>query len=345
MIRISLQLLFILGLFFPVFELQAQVNPSTLRVRIFKDLNEFPQVPNAQIKKVNETTWQLQGENLVWQNKKIPNQNLIIKKSNELFDMVAMLDFNFYLAGVVTGEMPLDWPMEALKAQAVVARSFALARMKERKNRVFHLDSNQMDQVFVMPGSPRAFRAILETENTVLKDKDGFILKAFYHSDCGGQTIPASQVWEKAIDTGTARDPWCAKRKLNQWSVTIPKDEFFEKLNQSLLNPTTALNYFKDRIKSIQVGTGEFSVQKLRETFGFSAIKNSPEKLFLNDDSVTISGRGYGHGAGLCQRGSQEQAKRGVAYMQILEHYYPKAQVSQNELRLTQLLASDFVAR
>ncbi|MBC7742458.1 MAG: SpoIID/LytB domain-containing protein [Bdellovibrionaceae bacterium] len=322
----------------------AQINPATVRIRLFKGLTEFPTINKAKIKRVSETMWRLQGDNLVLQNKILPSENLIVKKLDGNYDVISVVDFNTYIAGVITGEMPLEWPMEALKAQAVVARSFALARMKERKHKVFHLESNQADQVFTMPESNRALQATLETENTVLKDRNGFILKAFYHADCGGQTIPASQVWEKAVDSGVARDPWCGQRKLNQWSFTISKDEFFAKLNQDILNPTTALFFFKDRIKSIQVGTGDFTVQKLRETFGFSAIKNSPEKISFDKENIVISGRGYGHGAGLCQHGASEQAKRGVSYVQILGHYYPKAQISQNEIRLTQLLTSDFVS-
>ncbi|MBC7421256.1 MAG: SpoIID/LytB domain-containing protein [Bdellovibrio sp.] len=321
----------------------AQINPATVRIRLFKDLAEFPQIREAKIKKVSESMWRLQGRNLSFQNKKLPSENLVVLKPNEKFDVISVLDFNSYLAGVLAGEMPLKWPLEALKTQAVVARSFALARMKERKNKVFHLDSNQMDQVFSMTNSEKAFRAVIETENTVLKDVQGNILKAFYHADCGGQTVPASEVWDRAIDSGVASDPWCANRKLNEWNFEISKEDFFEKIGQSS-EASRLITFFKSRVQTLQLGTEIFSVQKIREVFGFMTVKNSPQEIVFNENAVKMSGRGFGHGAGLCQRGTNEQVKRGRSYLQILEHYYPKAQVSQNEIRLTQILNSDFVS-
>ncbi len=321
----------------------SQVNPATVRIRLFKDLNEFPIVRGANIKKVSESMWRLQGASLIFKDKKLPPENLIVLKPNEKFDVISVLDFNSYLAGVLAGEMPLKWPLEALKAQAVVARSFALARMKERKNKVFHLDSNQMDQVYALTQSPKAFQAILETENTVLKDSNGNILKAFYHADCGGQTIAASSVWDGAVDSGVATDPWCATRKINEWTLEVSKEDFFERIGQSS-EADRLTRFFKSRLLTLQLGAEIFSVQKIRQIFGFTVVKNSPQELVFTENTVKMSGRGFGHGAGLCQRGTNEQVKMGRSYVQVLEHYYPKAKVSQNEIRLSQILASDFVS-
>ncbi len=343
-----LQSLILSGIIFLSCFAGAQVNPATIRIRLFKDLNEFPIIEDAKIKKVSESMWRLQGVNLSFQNKKLPQENLVIRKLNEKFDVISVVDFNSYLAGVVAGEMPLRWPLEALKAQAVVARSYALARMKERKNKVFHLDSNQMDQVFTLTNSVKAYQAVEETDNTILKDASGRILKAFYHADCGGQTVPASEVWDQALDTGVATDPWCASRKSNQWSFKISNKEFYQKISRDVQPARPQLQrmttYFRNRIQMLQLGSDTYSVQKLREIFGFFAIRNSPQELIFEEDAVKMWGRGFGHGAGLCQHGTHEQVKRGRSYIQILEHYYPKAQVSHNEMRLTQVLNSDFVS-
>lgn len=302
----------------------AATDHQAIRVRLFKDLDFFPKVNNSQVRQINENLWSLKGSALKYLNKSLPEENLILKKDNEKFDIISVIDFNQYLAGVVANEMPVKWPLEALKAQAVVARSFALVRMKERKNKLYHLDANQMDQVFSLTDSKKAIQAVAETNNTVMKNSDGAILKAYYHADCGGETVLASQVWPLAIDTGTAKDPWCLQRKSNLWSYQIPKKEFLNKLNQQV-----------DRV---------FSTQKLRELFGFTNIKSTPTDISSDQDTVYLKGQGFGHGVGLCQWGTYEQIKRGLSYFQVLNHYYPLATVSQNEILLTQILNSDFVS-
>ena len=302
----------------------ASSNQQAIRVRLFKDLETFPKISNSEVKQLSPQLWSVKGKSLAFQNKFLPEQNLILKKENEKFDIISVVEFNQYLAGVVANEMPLKWPLEALKAQAVVARSYALAKMRERKNKVFHLDANQMDQVFSLTNSKKAIQAVAETGNTVIKNINGEVLMAFYHADCGGETVLASNVWSGATDTGTAKDPWCLKRKSNQWSFQVSKDEFLIRLSEQT-----------DKI---------FSTQKLRQLFGFTNIKSKPLEISYDQDKVTLKGQGFGHGVGLCQWGTYEQVKRGVSYAQVLKHYYPLANVSQNEILLTQILNSDFVS-
>lgn len=313
-----------LCLCFGQFVSAAAISQQAIRVRLFKDLETFPKILNIEIKQLSTQLWSFKGKNLVFQNKFLPEQNLILKKENEKFDIISVVEFNQYLAGVVANEMPLKWPLEALKAQAVVARSYALAKMRERKNKVFHLDANQMDQVFSLTSSKKAIQAVSETNNAVIKNINGEVIMAFYHADCGGETIPASQVWSAAKDMGTAKDPWCLQRKSNQWSFQVSKQEFLNKLNQQV-----------DKV---------FSTQKLREIFGFSNIRSAPLDLSYNQQQVIFKGQGFGHGVGLCQWGTYEQVKRGVSYTQVLKHYYPLANLSQNEILLTQILNSDFVS-
>ena len=91
-----------------------------------------------------------------------------IKKDNGLYDVITLVSVDDYLAGVLSKEMPLSWPEESLKAQAVVARSFLLARMNERAQKSFHVESDQMDQVFSLTQSVKAYKAVKQTENIFL---------------------------------------------------------------------------------------------------------------------------------------------------------------------------------
>jgi stage II sporulation protein D len=317
-----------------------QSSAETLRIRLNRDLSSFPNIKNAQFTQVKENFWSIKGNALSFQNIKIPEKSFVMKKTNQKFDVIAELDFETYLAGVVGSEMPASWPMEALKTQAVVARSFALARIKERAHQAYQLDADQMDQVFQNQISSRALVAVTQTKNIVLKNAQGKILKAFYHSDCGGQTVPASKVWPTEIDSGTAIDPWCQKRKLNEWSLVIPQDEFFAKLQSPQQNFIDVSDVFRGRIQAIQVNGFDVSIQKLRQIFGFAMIRNSPQKMTLENKLVQIRGKGFGHGAGLCQWGTLAQAKLGLTSLQILKHYYPLASISTSEKSLN--LAANF---
>ncbi len=271
-----------------------------VRVRVQKNLDVRPQI--SAIKKI---------------------KTLIIQKENQKFDVIAIVPMEDYLAGVVSKEMPLSWPKEALKAQAVVARSYVLARMNERKNKNFFVESDQLDQVFEITDSKKAYDAVRETENIFLMDEHFKILKAYYHADCGGQTIPASLVWSGAVDSGIATDPWCKIKNKNQWSFAVPVDQVTED--------------FEVQIKKINTKIFEvagISIQKLREKFGFDQIRNSPTEIQVKEDQIVFSGQGYGHGAGLCQWGTLAQARIGRGYLDIIKHYYPKAILSDDRRKL-----------
>lgn len=320
-------------------------HPS-VRIRLIKDLDQVPQIPGSKNKIISENITTIEGSDLNFQGRKLAAKNFVIRKSNSKYDVIAIVDFNTYLAGVVSKEMPLNWPLEALKAQAVVARSYALTKIHERQNKIYHLDTDQMDQVFAFTNSEKAKKAVQLTDQVVLKDQKNRILKAFYHSDCGGQTVPASQIWKGAYDSGTATDPWCAARKSNQWTYELSKDDFYQRLGLSKQNQDETLEVseeFKKRIQSFKVASQFFPVQKIREIFGFSDIRNSPLSFEQNENLVMFKGKGFGHGAGLCQWGTLSQVKLGRSYMQVLEHYYPKANITTNSLKLTKSTTQDSV--
>lgn len=281
---------------------------SHVRVRIEKDLTQYPKNLSARFGSQSR-------------------RYEVIHKENAKFDVIEVVPLTHYLAGVVSKEMPLAWPVEALKAQAVVARSYLFSRMNERRDKVFHVDADQMDQVFQWTTSDKAYLVVAETEDIVLSVNKK-IVKTFYHSDCGGQTLPADKVWVGAVDLGTTQDPWCQTRVSNQWSFSVPASEF---QNKDVFEAA----YFKNKMVRFE----DWSIQKLRQVFGYSKIRSSPENVEVSDATVTFSGRGFGHGVGLCQWGSLYMAKKGRTYMDILTHYYPKAEI----LKIQSLLVKNYL--
>lgn len=248
-------------------------------------------------------------------------------KTDLKYDLIEYVPFTDYLAGVVSKEMPLDWPIEALKAQAVIARSYALTKILERQKKDFHMDSDQMDQVFSWTSSQKAYEVVKATEGVVLTHpQTNNLVKAFYHADCGGQTIPAPKIWPGAIDTGTTKDEWCGQRQKNQWSYKLNIEDFKKTLLEK--NMTLEEDQDSDTYKGKFVSFKNVSLQKMREWFGYGLIRNSPNTIEVDKDKFILTGQGYGHGVGLCQWGSLHLAKKGLNYMDILKHYYPKTEIS-----------------
>lgn len=311
-------------------------NASLLvRIRTHIDLPSFPKLQNAHIKQISHRLWNLDGNSLVLSGKKLSAQNLVHRKPNGLYDVISLVEFNDYLAGVVTGEMPSSWPLEALKAQAVVARSYALSRISERRYEIYHLEADHLDQVYRAQASEKARAAVLLTEGIVLKKPSGEILKAYYHADCGGRTVTASSVWGAGeFNSGTAQDPWCSQRKSNRWSHEVSRREFTEKLQlQNPQLPTSS--QFAAQAQVVRIGDLFFSTQKLRELFGFFNLRSSVRQLETQGNLIKLSGQGFGHGAGLCQWGTRDQVKAGRTYLQVLKHYYPLAKIEKNQTHLS----------
>ena len=123
----------------------------------------------ADLKSISPHVWKASGKKLIFNNKELSHINYVIKKSRNKFDIISHFSLNAYLAGVVAKEMPLTWPLEALKAQAVIARSYALAKIAVSRNKLYHVDGNQMDQVFAVTNSKKAQMAVFLTDQMVLK--------------------------------------------------------------------------------------------------------------------------------------------------------------------------------
>lgn len=329
--------LVLLLLFFFSFDLSFagapdQKVPTTVRIRMERDLTTFPQIKSARPKKLGPGIWQLQSDSdLVWRGKTLPARTFVLKKKDKKFDIISSVDFNDYVAGVVANEVPVTWPREALRAQAVVARSYTLARIHERAQEWYHLESNHEDQMFQVTHNRDVQAAVRDTDGVVLRRKNGLVLKAFYHADCGGRTVSAKHVWgEAAYDAGTAKDPWCANRKSNRWSYELDRQDFYRQIG-TVEAAQFQVSRFVDRAQSLLIGQKVLSTQKLRELLGYFKVRSAVDRIEVTPKRVRLSGRGFGHGAGLCQWGTLEQAKAGRNYLQILKHYYPLVQISERK--------------
>lgn len=259
----------------------------------------------------------VQGDHLRHEATQFPNKLIIREGARQNLDVIGVVPLEEYVLAVLVNEMPLSWPMETLKAQAVAIRSYTLAVLQERHLKFFHVESSVLDQVYkkVHNLKPELLRkaqtAVEETRGINLLNLKSRPLKAFYHSDCGGNTVSASSVWgnETDSDVGTASDDFCAGNPRSRWSLTLTQQKF------------------AGLLKSF---TGEIRSNEFRKLVGFMDLKSTRFEIQedLNLAKVTLVGRGFGHGVGMCQWGSKSLGLRGFTYQGILKHYYPMASLT-----------------
>lgn len=238
-----------------------------------------------------------------------------------------------YVAAVLAGEVHESWPMEALKAQAVAARTFALLRMKERETRPFHTESTVMDQVFKHHTSKKLMEAAQQTEGIVLVYK-GVLAETSFHSTCGGHTTDSKSVWGRAYDYLTSVPcDFCSASPTFRWKQSIDLNEIEERLKQRVGSLRITSKGADGRALKIALGgkgAKELSAQELRMALGPMRVKSTMlTELKLEKNSLSIAGQGFGHGVGMCQYGALGMAKNGRNMRDILYHYYPGTTLSK----------------
>lgn len=265
-----------------------------------------------------------------------------------------------YVAGVVTGEMPANFGEEALKAQAVIARTYGLFEKTLHAGLEWDVAATQASQVYrgiesAQAGGGIGRRVTRATEGVVMvygpPGQEG-IFSTFYHSTCGGWSVSVEHVKPQfeAIEplAGGVRCDWCTMSKVRNWAtdspVRIRKADFWPKLVASWpaireLGPPSAVRVSEGRksyggrlTEILLVGPSGKSVALRGEDFrlkvgpGMDAMLSTMVHLQDAGDAILLSdGHGWGHGMGLCQYGAYGMARAGWSADRILRHYYPGA--------------------
>lgn len=252
--------------------------------------------------------------------------------------LINLIEIDDYLAGLVNKEFRSSWPTEAVKAQVVAARSYALATAADRRSadHFFDLTNTEADQVYdgFIPEDGPAFRRVRETRNMVLTFEEQ-LLKAFYHASNGGHSELPNQVWgahtsrrdhyayqarPSPIDLEVASFPWNLR-------LSAATGGLFAVGNLSriqVLERSTG-----GRVQRIKLtgDLGEKTVTgfEFRSKLGNRLVKSTLFWPELNGNHWELKGRGFGHGVGLSQWGAKAMAERGSTMKEILKHYYPAA--------------------
>jgi stage II sporulation protein D len=263
----------------------------------------------------------------------------LVKTGNSKLLVVNHIQMQDYIKGILYNEISHYWPVEALKAQAIVSRTFALYQMQESRSKNFDVTSDIYSQVYGGKFSERyrTSKAVDDTNGQVLFYK-GKIFPAYFHATCGGVTEDAFVLWN--IDLVPLKGGVCGFCKESPhyiWHGDISLKEMQDKLNQAGFKVGSISNILIDgrnksgRITNIKIISGDtqknIPPKDFRIALGPNFIKSLNFNVSVAGWDAVFEGIGWGHGIGLCQWGAYFMAKRGDSAEKILKHYYPGAYV------------------
>jgi len=251
--------------------------------------------------------------------------------------VIDVLPMEAYVAAVIGGEMPASFPPEALKAQAVAARTFAVGKKLEAREQAldFDLGATVLDQVYPGAGraDPRARAAAEATAGEVLV-KDHRPIEAYFHSTCGGRTERGADALGRDLSyLPSVPCDRCQGSPAWRWTVRIPAAEMGSLAG--LAHPATAVRVLRatstGRAARIAVEAGREKVVldgvEFRRRLGYDRLPSLAFSVRGSGGAFVLSGQGKGHGAGMCQWGAAGRARAGDDHRAILARYYPGAEL------------------
>jgi stage II sporulation protein D len=278
--------------------------------------------------------------------------DLLVKRDKDKLTFVNEVDLELYLKGVAGKEMSPSSHPEALKAQIIAARTYAMYEVRAQtlrrvKGEKFDLYDDERSQVYGgMERETDAISALVDETQGMFVVWQDQILKTFYSSTCGGHTEPAWLILggeaQKIPPLGGTKCDWCAGSKYYEWKESFKKVDAARKLFPDDPKARVARVRIVEtlpggRATKIGITLENHSREKFVEAnrgfripLGSRRLK-STLWISIEDqgDAFVIHGRGFGHGAGMCQVGAYRMAESGHSGVQILEFYYPGAQVKK----------------
>jgi stage II sporulation protein D len=270
--------------------------------------------------------------------------SLEIKRRASGLMVVNTLDLEEYLYGVVPKEVPTQWEIAALRAQAIVARTYALYKRARQTNRDYDVAAQYIrDQHYdgFSAEHARTTQAVNDTHGLVLTCQ-GELIPAYYHAESAGSTEDSEQVWSAAnpclravktpVHPASPYLQWSASVSLQDMRAALVKQGYavgailaLEPVERSATGRITRLKIGHKAGDTILRGTD------FRLALGPEVIRSTRFTVQIRDGRAWFSGQGWGHGVGLCQWCSHEMAESGYGYEAILTYYYQGAKLSRYE--------------
>lgn len=266
------------------------------------------------------------GGGYVFINDKWYRGRVLVVPTNGKVTAVNWVDLEAYLYGVVGGEMPASWPQEALKSQAVAARSYALYRRDRTQGNLFDVTSTTASQVYggLAAETPSVQAAVNATQGQVLT-YGGRIIEAVFHSSSGGYTENSEDIWQRPTPYLRGVPDFDQDAPVFHWAESFSTQQVGQRIAGigRLQSVATERATPRGRIVSIRLqgsqGTRTLTGTEFRQALG---LRSTLCSVSLTGDTLQVHGRGYGHGLGMSQWGARALALQGRPYQQILAHYY-----------------------
>lgn len=263
-----------------------------------------------------------------------------------LMRVVALVDLERYLVGVVPHEMYSHWPAEALRAQCIASRTYALYKIKTRARLAFDVRDTAASQVWKPTGGGSAIiNTVVNSTRGIVMTDNWRLFPAYFSAQCGGETKNGADVFvsREISPLSAVRCPFCGENpsELHRWSCEIPAAEIRQRLARRgrTVGEVRAVRALDDkgrvmqgagRVYDVSIehdGPGRMLVLPA-ETFryamgpGRDRVASSFFSAEMRGGVLRLIGRGHGHGVGMCQYGARRLAEDGRGHRAILQHYY-----------------------
>lgn len=270
------------------------------------------------------------------------SQNSIVRVYREDTNEINEVPIEEYVVGVLAGEMPVEFELEALKAQAVAARSYVMIQIERNINKEYDVVDTVMNQVYLDKSHLMSVWKNSYTDNinkikmAVLSTKgeyiayNGKVAEALFFSTSPGKTENSEDIFTNTVAYLRSVDsPWDEISPVYTTNITFTLEEFYKNL---------ALDYQENivveiidststgRVKKIKINDKEFTGNYICSKL---LLRSTYFEIIQEGTKVVIKNKGYGHGVGMSQYGAQGMAKEGYTYDQILKHYYTGIEIKK----------------
>lgn len=262
----------------------------------------------------------------------------VVPADNGIY-LINQIPVESYLEGVLNAEISTNWPIEVVKAQAVISRTFALYQKEKNETKLWHLTAGLSDQVYhgAEITDDKGLEAIRQTRGIVVT-YNGALAQTFYHSNCGGITEDAGSLWNSSQPYLTVKTvPFGASDPRFYWETSLSDHEIgsiMKKLGyrgKKIFDLGISEYTPSGRVAKLQLNHGEqetFLANEFRKTAGYRRIQSLLFDVIRIPGGFYFKGKGNGHGVGLSQWSAKEMAEQGHLYHEILHFFYQGTQLN-----------------
>lgn len=271
------------------------------------------------------------------------SEGMHVRVKREDTGSIEVVPFEDYVVGVLAGEMPVSFELEALKAQAVAARTYVMKKMSDNYKKDYDIVDTVQNQVYLSEEDLKTKwqdkyqerinkikTAVIETKGEYLS-YEGKVIEAFFFSTSVGKTENSEDVFKEAlpylrsVDSSWDEEVSPVFNDEEEYSLQEFYDrlnlKYSDKINLDILETTST-----GRIKKIKINNKEFTGSEIYKALD---LRSTFFTINQTGSNVVIETKGYGHGVGMSQYGALAMAKKGYKYDEILKYYYQNIQIEK----------------